>query len=147
MVIVAAVPTHPVWSPAMKTTASSRGVKPLVCIGVLAAGALLSSPILAKDYNVTVTVAVSTVGLDLSQPAAALELYGRLSEAARLACGHGNRVDLQPVSDFVGCYETALGAAVRSVNRQQLTLQYLATHTPRDAARRGIDIPLRVAAK
>jgi UrcA family protein len=131
----------------MKTTASFRAVKPLVCIGAVAAGALLSSPILAKDYNVTVRVAVSTVGLDLSQPAAALELYGRLSKAARLACGDGNRVDLRPVSNFVGCYETALGAAVRSVNRRQLTLQYLATHTLRDAATRGIDIPVQVAAK
>jgi hypothetical protein len=64
-----------------------------------------------------------------------------------VACGDGNRADLEPVGNFVGCYEQALAAAVRSVNRPQLTMQYLATHTLQDAATHGIDIPLQMAAR
>jgi UrcA family protein len=145
--ILGAVPSHAYLECIMITKLSFVGTKPLICLGALAACAVLSSPTLAKDYNVTVRVAVSTAGLDLSRPDAAHELYGRLSNAARVACGHGNRADLEPVGDFVGCYEKALGAAVRSVNRPQLTLQYLATHTLQNAATHGIDIPLQVAAR
>lgn len=131
----------------MNTKTPFLSTKPLSCIGALAACAILSGPIQAKDHRVTVSVAVSTAGLDLSQPAAAHQLYGRLSNAARVVCGHGNRVDLHPVTDFVGCYENSLAAAVRSLNRPQLTIEYLAKHTLQDAATRGIDVPVRLAAK
>ena len=131
----------------MNTKSSLIGTRPLICIAALVAATVFSIPILAKDYNVTVKIPVNTTGLDLGQPAAAHELYARLSKAARVACSDGDRVDLRPVSDFVGCYETALGAAVRSVNRPQLTMQYLATHTLQDASTHGIDIPVQVAAR
>lgn len=131
----------------MNIKSSLVSTKPLICIAALATCVVLSVPILAKDYSVTVKIPVSTAGLDLSQPAAAHELYARLSNAARVACGHGNRADLEPVDDFVACYEEALGAAVRSVNRPQLTIQYLATHTLQNAATHGIDIPAQLAAR
>jgi len=54
------------------------------------------------------------------------------------------RVDLQPPTSFAGCYEKALGDAVRSVNRPQLNIVYLATHTSRDAETYGIDVPVRM---
>ena len=41
----------------------------------------------------------------------------------------------------------ALGDAVRSVNRPQLNIVYLATHTSRDAETYGIEVPARMAAK
>jgi hypothetical protein len=70
-----------------------------------------------------------------------------LKQAARVACTHGMRVDLQPPASFEGCYETALGDAIRSVNLPLLTAVYLETHTLRLAAARGIDVPVQMAAK
>jgi UrcA family protein len=113
----------------------------------VAACAILSGPVQAKEYIVDVKVAVNTAGLDLKQPADARELYRRLQKAANIVCGHGNRVDLQAVPDFAACYEQALGDAVRSANRPQLTLVYLRSHTIQDAATRGIEVPALVAAK
>jgi hypothetical protein len=57
------------------------------------------------------------------------------------------RVDLVPFRDPQGCYEKALGNAVRAANLKLLTQVYLATHTLQEAAARGIDVPVQVAAK
>jgi UrcA family protein len=124
-----------------------RNTKPCVCIAAVAACAVLSGPAQANDHPFTIRLPVSTAGLDLSQPAGAGELYGRLKEAARTVCGSGDRVGLEPVTDFTSCYEKALGNAIRSVNRPQLTLAYLRTHTLQDAATQGIDVPTLIAAK
>jgi UrcA family protein len=97
--------------------------------------------------EVTVAIQVNTRGLDLSQPAGAHEIYTRLQHAARVVCTHGMRVDLQPSPDPEGCYEKALGDAVRSAKVPLLTQAYLATHTPREAAAHGIDVPVQIAAK
>jgi UrcA family protein len=101
----------------------------------------------AEDHKVTVAIHVSTRGLDLSLPAGAHQFYTRLQIAAGVACTHGNRVDLKPAPDPVGCYEKALGDAIRSANVPLLTQVYLETHTLRQAAARGIDVPAQVAAK
>jgi UrcA family protein len=106
---------------------------------------LFAGNVVAKD--VEVAYQVSTRGLDLRQPAGAHEFYGRLKKAAQIVCTHGNRVDLQPSSDPTGCYEKALGDAIRSVNVSLLTQVYLETHTLREAAARGIGMPVQVAAK
>jgi UrcA family protein len=117
-------------------------------LGALAACGLLCGAVqAAEEHTLIAKVTVNTLGLNPSQPAGAHELYGRLSKAARVVCSHANRVDLHADSDFVGCYQKALAAAVRSVNRQQLTLEYLTTHTLRDAAKYGIDLPLSAAAQ
>jgi UrcA family protein len=112
--------------------------------GVVAC-ALFAGGVAAKE--VTVALQVSTQGLDLSQPAGAREFYGRLKKAAWIVCTHGNRVDLQPSPDREGCYEKALGDAVRSANVLLLRQVYLETHTLREAAAHGIDVPVQVAAK
>jgi UrcA family protein len=127
--------------------ASILNAKSFICLAALAACAVLSGPVKADGHEVTVKISVSAAGLDLSRPADAREVYRRLSSAARTACGDGNRVGLQPPSSFVDCYEKALGDAVRSVNRPQLNIVYLATHTSREAATYGIDVPARIAAK
>jgi hypothetical protein len=57
------------------------------------------------------------------------------------------RVDLAPSPDPQGCYEKALGNAVRSAHLPLLTQAYLETHTLREAAARGIDLPVMIAAK
>lgn len=115
-------------------------------LGALAACGLVCGAVQAADeHTVLAKVTVNSLGLNLSQPAGVHQLYMRLSKAARVVCSHGNRVDLHADSDFVGCYQKALAAAVRSVDRQQLTLEYLTTHTLRDAAKYGINLPLSAA--
>jgi UrcA family protein len=110
------------------------------------AGTLFAGSVAAKDQEFTVAYKVNIQGLDLSQPAGAHALYTRLQHAAEVVCTHGMRVDLAPVTDPKGCYERALADAIRSVNLPQLTRVYLATHTPKEAAARGIDVPEQVAA-
>jgi UrcA family protein len=101
----------------------------------------------AKDHNVTVAIHVSTQGLDLSQPADAQTFYSRLERAAWVACTGGNRVDLVPADNPKGCYEKALGGAVRSAGAPMLTQVYLYDHTLKEAVARGIRVPAQIAAK
>ena len=107
---------------------------------------LLAGNVAASDHGITVAIHVSTQGLDLSQPAGAQQFYTRLQHAARVVCTHGNQVGLAPSPDPEGCYEKALGDAIRSANVPLLTRVYLETHTLREAAARGIDVPAQVAA-
>jgi UrcA family protein len=106
---------------------------------------LFAGTVAAKD--VTVAIHVSTQGLDLRQPTGAREFYTRLQHAARVVCTHGNRVDLATSPDPQGCYEKALGDAIRSADVPLLTRVYLETHTLREAAARRIDVPAQMAAK
>ena len=118
----------------------------LTCIALIAACGVLSAPVQAKSHEVAVKITVSTTDLDLSRPAGAREAYARLQRATGIACTHGMRVDLQPPASFTGCYEKALGDAIRSANAPQLTQVYLETHSPREAAAHGIVAPAQVAA-
>ena len=128
-------------------TNSAPTTKPLIYLAAAAACAVLSGPVQANDQEVTVKISVSTAGLDLSQPADAREVYARIQDAAYVVCTDGDRVGLALPTSFTGCYEKALGDAVRSVNQPQLTMAYLATHRPDQAAAYGIEIPARMAAK
>jgi UrcA family protein len=125
--------------------------KTVVMNAVLGAAAiactLFAGNVAAKEHKVIVAIHVSTQGLDLSQPADARTFHTRLENAAWVACTRGNRVDLVPSDDLKGCYEKALGDAIRSANAPLLTQVYLATHTLREAAARGIDVPAQIAAK
>jgi UrcA family protein len=114
-------------------------------IAAVLAFALFAGSAGARD--VTVAYQVSRKGIDLSQPAGAHEFYGRLQHAARIVCTHGNRVDLQASPDPEGCYEKALGEAIRSAKVALLTQAYLETHTLREAGEYGIEVPMRIAAK
>src|ERR1700722_4615279 len=58
-----------------------------------------------------------------------------------------NGTNVVPSPDPQGCYEKALGNAVRSANLPLLTLVYLATHTLQEAAAGGIGVPEMIAAK
>jgi UrcA family protein len=97
--------------------------------------------------EVTVAIQVSTQGLDVSQPGGAQKLYWRLQHAALVACTSGNRVGLAPSPDPQGCREKALADAIRAANLKLLTQVYLDTHTLRQAAAHGIDVPVQMAAK
>ena len=113
----------------------------------IAACTLFTGSVGAKDDAVTVSIQVSTQGLDVSQSRGAQKLYWRLQHAAWVACTQGNRVGLAPSPDPEGCREKALADAVRAANLTLLTQAYLASHSLRDAAAHGIDVPVQVAAK
>jgi UrcA family protein len=117
-------------------------------VGVAAAACtLFAGNVWPGDHAVTIAIHVSAQGLDLGQPDGAQQFYARLEHAARVVCTHGNRIGLEPEPTPESCYEKALGDAIRSVHVPLLTQAYLATHTLRDAAARGIDVPARIAAK
>lgn len=122
---------------------SSRFVLGAVAI----ACTFFAGTVAAAGREVTVAIHVSTEGLDLNGPSGAQKFYERLKHAAQVACTHGNRVDLEPAADPAGCYEKALGGAIRSVNVPLLTLVYLETHTLWQAAALGIQVPPQIAAK
>jgi UrcA family protein len=107
--------------------------------------ALLADAASAEDRNVLVTISVSAAGLDVRHASGAQELYTRIRQAARLACTRADRVGLAPVDDPKECFESAVGSAVRSANVPQLTHAYLANHTLREAAARGIEAPAQFA--
>jgi len=133
--------------PALSNTQSfiRTHVAPYVCVTAVAACALFLGSTQVRAKEVTVAFSVSAAGLDVSQPAGAHELYRRLQNAARIVCTHGMRVDLEPASSLSACYEKALGEAVRSTHRPELSAVYLSAHTPLDAAKYGIKVPVRLA--
>jgi UrcA family protein len=124
-----------------KTTAATAWL----VLGAAAVSTFFAASVAAKD--VTVSIQVSTQGLDVSQPLGAQKLYWRLLEAARVVCTHGNQVGLEPAPDLAGCREKALADAIRAAKITLLTQVYLASHTLREAAAHGIDAPVQMAAK
>jgi len=116
-------------------------------LGALAACGLFVGGVAAQDHVVTVSTKVDARGLDLTQPADAQTFYKRLRNAAWMLCTRSTRVGLAPVDNLQGCYEQALGDAVRTSHSTIVTQIYLGTHTLRDAAARGIEVPAQVAAK
>jgi UrcA family protein len=108
---------------------------------------LFAGEVAAQGRPVTVTLQVNSRGLDLSQPRGAQQLYWRIQAAAWVVCTHGNRVGLAPSSDPQDCREKALADAIRGANVRLLTRVYLETHTPQEAAARGIEVPVEVAGK
>jgi UrcA family protein len=119
---------------------SALGVTVIACT-------LFAGSVAAEDQEFTVAYRVTTQGLDVNQPAGARALYLRLRHGAEVVCTHGMRFYLKPVADEVACYEKALANSIRSANLPLLTQVYLETHTLRDAAALGIELPVQMAAK
>ena len=138
-------PSHIHRETNMNTNRPVFYARSFICGAALAACAALASPVPANE--VMVSIPVDTAGLDLSRPAGAREAYRRIQRAARTACTSGDRVDLAPPASFIGCYEGALGAAVGSAHQLQISIVYLESHTPRDAATYSIGVPVRMAAE
>jgi UrcA family protein len=111
-----------------------------LCAAAVAACALLLPSVQADERVIRLQVRVSTADLDLAQPDAARKLYSRLSKAAYEVCSNPLLVDVPSRTESGSCHERALGNAIRSVDRPQLTSVYLKTHTLQDAAKRGIDV-------
>jgi UrcA family protein len=121
-------------------TASLMGAAALAC-------ACFAGNLSAKEHVVPVSIPVDSRGLDLSKPQDAQTFYVRLKNAAWVVCTRGTRVGLTPSDDLTGCYEKALGDAVRTAQAPIVTLLYLRTHTLQQAAARGIELPPQFAAK
>jgi UrcA family protein len=138
-------PSHIYRETNMNTNYPVFSARSFICGAALAACAALASPVQANE--VMVSIPVDTAGLDLSQPAAARRVYSLIQKAARIACTSGNRVGLAPPASFIGCYERALGAAVGFAHQLQISIVYLESHTPRDAATYSIGVPVRMAAE
>jgi len=129
----------------MTTKIALFSAKTCLSIAALASSVLLAAAVQAGDIF-PIKVTVTTTGLDLNQEAGIRKLYSRLKIAADAVCNDLYRVGLQPVSNYVDCYEKALGDAVQSVNRPQLTQVYLGAHTLKDATAYGVKVPLLQAA-
>jgi UrcA family protein len=130
----------------MYTKLAVAGARSILGFAAVAGMLFAGNAPVAKDHNVTIAIHVSAKGLDLSQPADARTFYTRLENAAWVACTRGDRVNLVPVDDVKGCYEKALGGAIRSAKAPTVTQIYLATHTLQEAAAHGIDMPTQIAA-
>jgi UrcA family protein len=128
--------------------AKTSGMSPWPLLSAaIAAWTLLAGSVAAKDHAVTVSIQVSTRGLDVSQPRGAQKLYWRLQHAARVVCTDGDQVGLEPSPEPERCYEKALADAIRAANLRLVTQLYLESHTLGEAAAHGIDVPIPVAAK
>jgi UrcA family protein len=131
----------------MNTKASTLIAKYITCLAALAACIVLSVPASADGPEVTVKISVSRAGLDVGQLTGAQKLYWRLQHAARFVCTRGDRVALEPPPNPEACREKALAEAIRSANLPRLTQIYLATHSLRQGAALGIEVPAMIAAK
>lgn len=129
----------------MITKIAVLGTKTCLGIAALAACALFAGVVQAGD-TFPIKVTINTAGLDLRQEAGIRELYSRLKNAADAVCNNVYRVGLEPVANYVDCYEKALGAAVQSVNRPKLTQVYLSAHTLKDATAHGVKVYLLATA-
>lgn len=112
----------------------------------IAACVLSAAPALADDGPTVVSKVVNARDVDVNTREGAMKLYGRLSSAARRVCGD-LRVGHALSTYAPACYQDALGNAIRSANREQLTRVYLKTHTMEVAQTYGIAIPVLVAEK
>ena len=83
--------------------------------------------------DTTKQVTVKFADLDVSTPAGAQALYGRIKRAARTVCEDLDD-DLEPehIRLYHECYDEAVGNAVTQANRPMLTSLYEST-----AARKG----------
>jgi len=129
----------------MRTISTSRPIRLLLAATL--ACAPMAERAAAGDHRVTVSTHVDTAGLDPSRPADAQELYDRIRSAAEFVCGRADRVDLAPSDHPQGCYEKALGNAIRTANLPLLTQIYLSTHTLQQALAHGIQVPPELAAR
>jgi UrcA family protein len=118
----------------------------LAFIAVAAACALLPGLAQSNEQIVTLQTTFRTADLDLSKPADLRELYRRLQDAAGALCD-SRRPDVRSFVPEKGCSERVLAGALRSINRPQLTMIYLETHTVREAVGRGIEAPAVVVKK
>jgi UrcA family protein len=85
----------------------------------------------------SVSVKVSSAGLDLNSAVGAHAMLRRLAGAAEQACGVEAEFDALQGGRYRVCYRETLGKAVRALNQPAVTQVYVAQY-PHEAARYGI---------
>jgi UrcA family protein len=129
----------------MTTKNALLRTKPYLGVAALAASVLLTGLVHAGN-TFSIKFTVDTNGLDLTHEAGVRDLYSRLKNAADAVCNNVYRVGLEPVANYADCYEKALAAAVKLVNKPLLTQVYLDAHTLKDAAAHDVKVASLAAA-
>jgi UrcA family protein len=91
----------------------------LVTLAIAAGSFGASQACVARDSNDVRSEKVSYADLNLSTPAGAAALYGRIEGAARHVCGPDNILGRH--FEWKGCCKSAIAAAVAKVNSPTLT--------------------------
>jgi UrcA family protein len=98
------------------------GVSCALAIGASAAFCVLAAHAgeqAAADQDAR-RVSVHYADLNLTDPAAVKTLYGRLREAARVACGDSATSEIQRMSAYKECFDSALQKSVNTVDNANL---------------------------
>ena len=92
----------------------------------LAIGSVASADSVAVSDSGVTSVSVDTTGMDLTSPAGANALLGRLRHAASIACRDlvSGNVDLFAWSDYRACRNEALDSAIGALNAPQVAALY-----------------------
>ena len=88
-------------------------------LAVASCSLVASQASMARDSDDVRTQKVSYADLNLSPPAGATALYGRIERAARNVCGPDNILGRH--FEWKGCFNSAIAAAVTKVNSPMLT--------------------------
>jgi UrcA family protein len=99
-------------------------------------GSALSVPASADTGDIP-SVTVKFADLDISRPAGATKLYGRIQGAAKLVCSAYDRSDFAAQANFKACVSDAIGRAVAKVESPALNMVY--------RAKTGAIVPTRLA--
>ena len=101
----------------------------LVSLAAISAALLSAHAFAASRSDEPMSVKVHYADLDLSKPAGAEALYGRIKVAARKVCqGPPNPLELHRYSIWNKCYTTAVTNAVASVGSPRLTDLHESSH-------------------
>ena len=99
-------------------------------------GCALSIPTRADTSDIP-SVTVKFADLDVSRPAGATKLYGRIQGAANLVCSAHDRSNFTAQANFKACVKDAIGRAVAKVESPALNMVY--------RAKTGAIVPTRLA--
>jgi UrcA family protein len=100
-------------------------------------GSALSVPASADTSDIP-SVTVKFSDLDISRPAGATKLYGRIQGAANLVCSAYDHSNFMAQANFKACVSDAIGRAVAKVESPTLNMVY--------RAKTGATVPTRLAA-
>jgi UrcA family protein len=109
-------------------TRTLRVMESVACLTAAVALTVLPAWSQAGELGGVQTRVVSYSGLDLNSPAGARILYSRLRAAAYSACDAAESANTSARTSDDPCMRKALGDAVASVNRPQLTELYVARY-------------------
>lgn len=118
---------------AITTGSRFRTVFAIVLVGGVVSGFAVK-PAHADSFDVP-QVTVKFADLDISRPAGAARLYGRIKTAATMVCSSFDRSGLAAQVNFKACVSDAIARAVAKVDSPSLYAVY--------SAKTGKGVPMR----